>query len=254
MPPPDEIPGEFPVTDWVVIRSLSPNDLDSPDAHQALDRLCRIYWPPLYGFARRYGLSPEDAQDATQGYFIAILERRFFEEADEAKGKLRSFLMASFVHYIQDIFRRESAQKRGGGAHLVSFDGVRAEQWFGEEAADLRSPQMYFEYKLAMRYVELALADLQQAYAAVDQFDEFKLLRPHLEIGESGRGNTPLLAEQLGTTQINARQKLHRFRQKFGRFLRKRVADSLTEPTNEAVEDELKYMASIFVAYSQQSH
>ena len=31
----------------------------------ALENLCRTYWLPLYAAVRRYGHSPEDAQDFT---------------------------------------------------------------------------------------------------------------------------------------------------------------------------------------------
>ena len=39
---------------------------DSPQAHQALETLCRNYWYPLYAYVRRQGHSAHDAQDLTQ--------------------------------------------------------------------------------------------------------------------------------------------------------------------------------------------
>jgi len=37
----------------------------SPQAAQALERLCHTYWYPLYAYVRRLGYGHEDAQDLT---------------------------------------------------------------------------------------------------------------------------------------------------------------------------------------------
>jgi DNA-directed RNA polymerase specialized sigma24 family protein len=65
-----------------------------------LAELCRLYWYPLYVFARRCGHSPADAQDLTQGFFLHLLEHRIFARVDRLKGKFRSFLLSSFPNYV----------------------------------------------------------------------------------------------------------------------------------------------------------
>src|SRR5713101_7665563 len=57
-------PFAFATTHWSVV--LTAQD-QSPEADAALEKLCRIYWWPLYGFVRRQGYGPEEAQDLTQG-------------------------------------------------------------------------------------------------------------------------------------------------------------------------------------------
>ncbi|MEP6872719.1 MAG: sigma factor, partial [Anaerolineaceae bacterium] len=42
---------------------------------RALAEMCDDYWPPLYAFARRLGRSPHDAEDLTQSFFAALIER-----------------------------------------------------------------------------------------------------------------------------------------------------------------------------------
>jgi hypothetical protein len=42
----------------------------------------------------RRGLSPDDAQDLTQGFFLHVVEHRVFTGVDRLKGKFRSFLLA----------------------------------------------------------------------------------------------------------------------------------------------------------------
>jgi len=63
---------QFATTHWSVV--LAAGDSGSPGSREALEKLCRQYWFPLYAFARRKGYSPEDAQDLTQEFFRQLLE------------------------------------------------------------------------------------------------------------------------------------------------------------------------------------
>ena len=60
----------FRTTRWTLISAAL---CASPDGRRALDDLCRIYWPPLYAFARRRGLDSHASLDATQGFFVEFL-------------------------------------------------------------------------------------------------------------------------------------------------------------------------------------
>src|SRR5262245_63630779 len=88
----------FPVTRWSVIAAVAAvaTGGDTAAARAALGELCRLYWMPLYTFARRKNLSPEDAEDATQGFLLGVLESQFLAAADPALGRLRSFLLTAF--------------------------------------------------------------------------------------------------------------------------------------------------------------
>src|SRR6476620_6196995 len=83
--------GQFNTTHWSVV--LLAGKEESPQGAQALEKLCRTYWPPLYSFIRRRGYRPEDAQDLTQKFFALLLQRRDFGAADPRKGKFRTFLL-----------------------------------------------------------------------------------------------------------------------------------------------------------------
>jgi len=56
----------FVTTHWSVVLAAQG---ESSAADEALEKLCRAYWRPLYGFVRRQGAGPEEAQDLTQGFF-----------------------------------------------------------------------------------------------------------------------------------------------------------------------------------------
>src|SRR6516225_2942973 len=85
--------GIFATTHWsVVVRA---GDSRSPEAATAMERLCRIYWYPLYVFVRRKGYNHEDACDLTQSFFARFLEKRCLVLADASRGKFRTFLLCS---------------------------------------------------------------------------------------------------------------------------------------------------------------
>ena len=80
---------QFATTHWsLVLRAGGFGDASSAEA---LDKLCRAYWFPLYAFARREGSTPEDAQDLTQEFFSRLLSRNYLQMADRNRGRFRSF-------------------------------------------------------------------------------------------------------------------------------------------------------------------
>src|SRR5712672_3636477 len=119
----------FTTTHWSVVLEAQ---RESPAAQEALEKLCRVYWWPLYGFVRRQGYTPEEAQDFTQGFFALLLERRDFDAVRREKGRLRSYLLASLKNFLAKAHRRATTIKRGEGRPLVPL-----EELLVRERADL---------------------------------------------------------------------------------------------------------------------
>src|SRR5436853_2182937 len=124
----------FVTTQWSVVLTAQGH---SPAADEALEKLCRTYWWPLYGFVRRQGHSPEEAQDLTQGFFALILERRDLDAVRKEKGRLRSYLLTALKNFVGKARRRTMALKRGEGKPLVPLDELMA-----REQADLEPAHM----------------------------------------------------------------------------------------------------------------
>ena len=80
----------FSTTNWSVVLEAQGQ---SPAAQEALEKLCRTYWRPVYSFVRREGVRTEEAEDLTQGFFALLLERRNFDTVRKEKGRLRSYLL-----------------------------------------------------------------------------------------------------------------------------------------------------------------
>src|ERR1051325_10623686 len=109
----------FTTTHWSVVLEAQS---ESPAAQEALEKLCRTYWRPIYGFVRRQGADPEQAKDLTQGFFALILERRDFDAVRKEKGRLRSYLLTSLKHFLVSAHRRAVTVKRGKGQQPVPLE------------------------------------------------------------------------------------------------------------------------------------
>src|SRR5438552_18903334 len=92
--------GVFATTHWSVV--LTAGEPSSQQAAEALEKLCRIYWYPLYAYVRRQGHGPHDAEDLTQGFFARLLEKNYLDQVHREKGKFRSFLLAALKHFLDD--------------------------------------------------------------------------------------------------------------------------------------------------------
>jgi DNA-directed RNA polymerase specialized sigma24 family protein len=102
----------FTTTHWSVVLEAQG---ESSAAEEALEKLCRMYWRPIYSFVRRQGARSEDAEDLTQGFFTLLLERKDLNTVRKEKGRLRSNLLISLKNYQIYERRRVMAVKRGKG-------------------------------------------------------------------------------------------------------------------------------------------
>jgi hypothetical protein len=82
----------FTTTHWSVVLEAQGR---SPAAQEALEKLCRTYWRPVYGFIGQQGIRTHEAEDLTQGFFTLLLERRDFDAVRKEKGRLCSYLLTS---------------------------------------------------------------------------------------------------------------------------------------------------------------
>src|SRR4029077_3324930 len=167
--PPAEGAASFHTTRWtIVMRAAQSQAQGGPSA---LAELCRLYWYPLYIFARRRGHSPDDAQDLTQGFFLHLLEHRALAHVDRLKGKFRSFLLASFQNYLSIEAHRARSLKRGGNREFVTLtlDLERAESRYLLEPADALTAEKIFDARWAMTLLGRTMTLLGEEYAAQDK-------------------------------------------------------------------------------------
>jgi RNA polymerase sigma factor (sigma-70 family) len=224
----------FVTTHWSVI--LSAGRSDTPRAAEALQRLCEIYWDPLYAYVRRRGYSPHDAQDLTQGFFTRLLERKAVTKVDRGKGKFRSFLLASMNHFLSDEWDKGRAQKRAGG-QLFSLDLDSAETRYLRQSDDALAAEKTFERRWALTLLEQVYDFLRAEYRRDGKGELFEALRFSL-MGERSAVPYADLARRLNMNEGAVKVAVHRLRQNYRKRLRAQIAETVATP--EEVEEELR--------------
>lgn len=238
MQAPENHAAPFRTTRWsVVARAVAPAH---PHGQTAMAEMCHDYWPPLYAFARRLGRSPHDAEDLTQSFFAALIEKNTLSAAEQSRGKLRTFLLAAFQHHIADAARRERALKRGGRAEVLSLDYAAAEEWFACEPAERETPETLYHRRWAMLLLEGALDALEAERAAAGQAATMQVLRPFLSLTVSGAATYEEAAKQLGWTLNAARVAVFRLRARYRELLLDLVAATLDDENPSTVEAEMR--------------
>ena len=238
----------FPMTRWSLVVGTR-ESADPAKRHAAVEELCALYWRPIYGFLRRRGLSQADAQDATQGFFMSLLDEDLFAKAAEDNGRMRSFLLGALQRWQRGEWRKGQAEKRGGGRQPLSLDMLKDEEDFDASDASAETPEHYFEKSCALVLLESAMQRLAREQEAAGKGAAFAVLRPLLApLGGVAEIPHEEAARTLMISPEALRVTLHRLRKRFAEVLRLTVADTLANPTDEAIQEEIDALRVAFTA------
>ena len=220
--------GSFVATRWsLVARSAG----DSPSARAALAWLCEAYWEPLLRFAKRRGLDHHDAQDAVQAFFARLVESGVAAEADPAKGRFRTFLLAVFSCQLAHERERARTLKRGGGRSDVPLDAL-ADAGPVSPGAD---PD--FDRDWARAVLARALARLEEEQSDERRRAVFAALKSFLA-ADGDAASYAAAGAPLGLSEGAVKVAVHRLRQRFRTALRAEVAETVADPERPGSVDE----------------
>ncbi len=225
----------FDATRWSLVLEAAQSRAEG--GPEALARLCERYWPPLYAFARHRGISPEDAQDLVQGFFEHLIESRALGTVDQAKGRFRSFLLASFQNFAAMERRRAGTEKRGGRAQVIRIDWQDAEGRIAFEPEDPLTPETVYDARWALELLGRATRRLEQEQAALGKTQAFCTLRPFLgDEGVRAGLSYEAAAQALNVGLPALKTLIHRLRRRHTQLLREEVAQTVLNPNDVDAE------------------
>lgn len=229
----------FVTTHWSVVLTAQGH---SAAADEALEKLCRSYWRPIYSFVRREGGTVEDAQDLTQSFFARLLERRDFDAVRREKGRLRSYLLVSLKHFLINERQRAMTIKRGEGRALIPLHELVARERDEAEPPDLLTADRIYERRWALTVLEQVLSRLKDEYRRAGNAALFDRFEGVLADEPDGISQAEI-ASEMGVNENAVKQAYHRFRRRYRELLREEIAHTVAVPGD--IEDELRHLVAV---------
>ena len=230
----------FASTHWSVV--LAAKNGEAPRASEALEQLCRAYWPPLYAFIRREGHDEAEAKDLTQEFFFRMIERDFLQHLRHQHGRFRSFILTFLKNFLLEQRGKAAAQKRGGGKIFLPLDPTGEAGAYFAEPVDNLSPDQVFERRWAQTVFQVALNRLREEYVASGRspfFDSLKDFQPR----EPGAPSYAEIGVKFGITEAAVKSAVQRMRQRHREILREEIAHTVTSPAE--VDEEIRHLREV---------
>lgn len=219
---------QFATTQWTLVWKAA--EEDSQHGRPALEEVIRRYWHPLYSFARRRGMSSEDAEDATQEFLSGVISGHLLENANPAKGRFRSFLLTAWKRFLVDQYRKRQTVRQGGAVDIVSLNFKAGEQRWREIQSKEPDPDRLFMISWADSLLGEVRERLRTDYARREKENVFDALMPRLTETLSGK-QYATLGQEIGLSASAIKVALHRLRQRFGETLRAVVLETIDDPS-----------------------
>jgi RNA polymerase sigma-70 factor (ECF subfamily) len=210
------------LTLWsVVLRAADPS---AGEAAAARERLLLRYRGAAYRYLLGAVRDVDAASDLCQEFAVRFL-RGDFRRANPERGRFRDYVKTALVNLVNDYHRRRQKQPLPLAAE--------AEDRAADAASEADFVSSWREELLNQTWEALRVA--QPVYHAVLLLRVEDEDMPSSEMAER-------LTQQLEKpmTPENVRKTLQRSHAKFAELLLEQIADSLTEPTQEELLDELR--------------
>jgi RNA polymerase sigma factor (sigma-70 family) len=200
-------------------------------AHEAL---VEAYWKPIYKYLRlKWHLSPDAAADATQEFFLSLLERDLVSRYDPARARFRTYLRLCLDGFAANQQKAERRLKRGGAAVTVPLDFTTAEGELVRIEPSVPSDADELFYREWVRVLfDRAVADLRDQCEARGRQSMFDVFARYDLADAASRPSYGEIASALGLATTTVTNHLAAMRREF----RTIVLDRLREITGS--EDE----------------
>jgi len=204
----------FPVTHRSVLERV--RSQDSTVRRAAFGDLAQGYWRPSYHYLRlHWRLSPEAAEDAVQAFFTTAFEKGYLERFDPEKARFRTFIRVCLDRFVQNQLKAARAEKRGGGAAILSLDFPDAERELDAmAAADLRDLDRFFHDETIRSLFSRTIASLRADLDREGRAIVFRVFELH-DLHPSRDASYATVAAALGLTTAQVTNHLHAARRRF---------------------------------------
>ena len=196
--------GSFETTRWTQIHKARTHDRQRRTA--SVNNLLSRYWKPVYCYLRRKGNANEDAKDLTQDFFYEIvLGRELIQQADQAKGRFRTFLLTALDHYVTSVHRKETAKKRIYEHGSAQLDPAELPDL---PMAELNAtPELAFNNMWARNLLDQVLAEIRDAYCGTGRATYWEVFRTRIIEPMLDNAKAPSLAELCSKYGIGSKKK-----------------------------------------------
>lgn len=235
--------GSFVSTHWTLVRDAVNSGAAREVSSRALAELCRIYWPPIYGYVRRRGYQAADAQDLTQSFFLHLFENDTLRRACRERGRFRNFLLGAVNLCLADESVYRNLWKRGGRQQFVALEELEAEEGHHQQMSQDLQPDELLDARWARVLLDRTLADLRNEYSARGEAKTFAALAPFLG-GEKSGISYETVAAELSVSLAAVKTLIHRLRRAYGAALRREIMQTVSAP--HEIEQELRELRTVF--------
>jgi DNA-directed RNA polymerase specialized sigma24 family protein len=182
----------FETTRWTQIEQAKTHDQQRRQA--SVNNLINRYWKPVYCCVRRKGYSNEDAKDMTQGFFFEIVfGRELIQQADQTKGRFRTFLLTALDRYVTSIYRKEAAKKRQPEHGLAQLADAGIPD---TPISNLNlCPDQAFNYAWATNILDQVLAKIKKEYCGTGRSEYWEVFNAIVVAPIRDNIETPPLSE-----------------------------------------------------------
>jgi RNA polymerase sigma factor (sigma-70 family) len=226
-----DLQGAFPPTHWSLV--LNAGDRTSPEADEALERLCRTYRQPVLAFLRHQGIDPSNAEDLAQEFFSSLIRRNSLARVAPERGRFRSYLKACLRYFLIDHFRATRSEPEKDWIQL--HDSAVCDPSSGSNPVDA------LDHEWAEHVLHLAYQRLEGSYRDPSDRSWFESLRPFLS-EDPAPGDYARLASTLNLPPNTIAKRVQRLREELDDQIRAELLDTVGTPAE--VEREIRALFS----------
>jgi len=225
---------DFPQTQWSQILALQANrdGANSAARHRELmEALLQQYWPAVYHYVRALGRgSAADAEDTTQQFFTAFIERDDLQKLSVDRGTFRGFLKTAVKHFFISQIRSEASRNR-----TLTFAAAE-KSWCN---APLHDPEQAFDREWVRLVLDEAIGLLKSEMQHDGDEQGFAIFEAYC-LSDDSEVSYQSLSQRYKQNLDGIRNGLRSTRQRLRRILRERLREYVG-PEGD-VETELRFI------------